>query len=120
MSKRNSNFISTNTHTHTSTSSDKINTTAFDPADYIDNDEAAAFLLADAMESGHPGVILDALGAVARARGMTDVATSAGLGRESLYKALRRDGSPKFDTVLKVVSALGLQLTVKPADAAAA
>jgi probable addiction module antidote protein len=76
------------------------------------DDEDFAVFLTDALESGHAGVVLDALGAVARAKGMAEVAEKAGLGRESLYKALRDGALPRFDTVLRVIQALGLKLTV--------
>lgn len=65
-----------------------------------------------ALEDGDPGLIAAALGDVAKARGMSEIAKSAGLGRTNLYKALSPDGRPEFATVLKVVRALGLRLTV--------
>ena len=69
----------------------------------------AAYLEA-ALEENDPALIAAALGDIARAKGMSDVAREAGLGRESLYKALSPDGNPEFSTVLKVVKALGLRL----------
>lgn len=88
----------------------------FDPANYIKTDTEIAIFLADALDSGDTGVILDALNVIARVKGMTDVAEKAGLGRESLYKALKDGASPRFETVLKVIQALGLKLTVVKAD----
>ena len=74
-----------------------------------------AAYLAAALEEGDPALVAAALGDIARAKGMTQVAREAGLGRESLYKALSPAGKPEFATVLKVVSALGLQLHAAPA-----
>ena len=92
-----------------------LKTTSFDPAKYLDTDEAIAAFLTDAFESGSDGVFQDALKTAARARGMAEVARTAGLGRESLYKALQADAQPRFATVRKVMTALGLQLAVLPA-----
>ena len=95
-----------------------LKATPFDPADHLKDDDDFVIFLADALESGHPGVVLDALGAVARAKGMADVAEKAGLGRESLYKALKDGALPRFDTVLRVIQALGLRLpAAKAAEA---
>lgn len=69
----------------------------------------AAYLEA-ALEDGDPALVAAALGDIARAKGMSEVARQAGLGRESLYKALSPDGNPEFSTVLKVVKALGMRL----------
>jgi probable addiction module antidote protein len=74
----------------------------------------AAYLEA-ALEDGDPRVVAAALGDIARAKGMTQVARDTGLGRESLYKALSPDGNPELSTLLKVVAALGLQLRAVPA-----
>jgi len=90
-------------------------TRPFDPAKYLDNDEAIAEYLTDALETGDPAFVSDALGVVARARGMSDVARTAGMSRESLYRALSADGNPKFETVLRVMHALGLQFSASPA-----
>jgi probable addiction module antidote protein len=91
-----------------------LETTAFDPAEYLDNDEAIAGYLTDALETGDSAFIADALGVVARAKGMKQIAEDAGLSRESLYRALSGRGNPEFSTVLKVVSALGLRLSATP------
>jgi len=77
-------------------------------------DDIAAYLEA-VFEDGDPELITHALGAVARSQGMTEIARRTGLGRQSLYKALSPDGRPEFGTVLKVVQALGLKLTVTAA-----
>lgn len=91
----------------------------FDIAEYLDDSEAIAEYLSDAVaiaaEKGDASVLAVALGNVARARGMGEIATAAGLGRESLYKALREGSQPRFDTVQKVIAALGLKLDVKVA-----
>ena len=92
-----------------------LKTRPFDPAKYLDNDEAIAEYLTDALETGDPAFVSDALGVVARARGMSDVARTAGMSRESLYRALSADGNPKFETVLRVMHALGLKFSVSPA-----
>ena len=70
-----------------------------------------------ALEDGEPTLVAAALGDIARAKGMTQVAREAGLGRESLYKALSPSGNPEFATILKVIAALGLQLHAAPARA---
>ena len=88
-----------------------VRTKRFDPVDYLTTDEALAEYISAALETGDPEFIADSLGIVARAKGMAKVARQAGLGRESLYKALCADGNPEFVTVLKVVEALGLRLT---------
>jgi probable addiction module antidote protein len=74
----------------------------------------AAYLKA-ALEEGDPALVVAALGDIARAKGMTQIAREASLGRESLYKALSPTGNPEFATILKVVDALGLRLHVEPA-----
>ena len=83
----------------------------FDPTKYLDDDEAVAHYISLAIEDGDPGLLAAALGDVARARGMTQVAFDAGLTREALYKALRADAHPRFDTIYKVCKALGVRLT---------
>ncbi len=88
----------------------KIQTRPWDAADYLETKEDVVLYLEAAFEDGDPGLIAAALGDVARAQGMTKVAAEAGVGRESLYKALSPDGNPEFATVLKVMRALGLRL----------
>ena len=89
-------------------------TRRWDPADHLDTDEDIVAYLEGAFEDGDPALIAAALGDVARSRGMTKVAADAGLGRESLYKALSPNGNPEFATVLKVMQALGLRLHASP------
>ncbi len=89
-------------------------TTRFDSAAYLDSPEAIGAYLEDAMETDDPKFIAHALGQVARARGMAEIAKAAGLSRESLYKALSAGGNPEFSTILKVVHALGLRISVAP------
>lgn len=84
----------------------------FDAADYLDSDETIAEFLTAALEDENPDVFLAAISAVAKARGMAAIASSAGLGRESLYKALAPGAKPRYDTVLKVLHGLGVKLTV--------
>ena len=90
-----------------------LKTKPFDPARYLDSPSAIAAYLEEAFEIGDPAFIADALGVVARAHGMTQVAKESGLGRESLYKALRPDGHPELATVVKVMRALGLRLSTE-------
>lgn len=84
----------------------------WDSAEHLKTEEDVVNYLEAVFEDGDPALIAHALGVVARARGMAKVAKAAGLGRESLYKALSRDGNPELVTVLKVVRALGLKLKV--------
>jgi probable addiction module antidote protein len=95
----------------------KTSTRPFDPAAYLNDDEALAVYMSEALETGDPAFITDAIGVIARARGMTQVAKDAGLSRESLYRALSSDGNPEFATILKVVDALGLKLTASAREA---
>ena len=92
-----------------------IETRPFDPAAYLDSPEAMLAYLDGAFADGDAGEITDALGVVARARGMSQLAEETGLTRQALYKALSGDGNPEFATVLKVVRALGLRLHAAPA-----
>jgi probable addiction module antidote protein len=98
----------------------KTVTTAWDPAEHLETEADMAAYLEAALEESDPALIAAALGDIARAKGMTQVAREAGLGRESLYKALSPDGNPEFATIMKVVSALGLQLHAAPAGAKSA
>ena len=86
----------------------------FDAADYLDDDETIAEYLSAALEDPNPDVFLTAIRDVARARGMTQLAKDAGLGRESLYKALTPGAKPRYDTMLKLLHALGIKLTATP------
>jgi probable addiction module antidote protein len=83
-----------------------------DPADYLDNDEVIAEYLSATVEDPNPDVFLAALGDVAKARGMAKIAKDAGLGRESLYKALEAGGHPRYQTVTAVLRALGVRFSV--------
>lgn len=89
-------------------------TAPFDAADYLTDEETIAAYLAAALEDPNPDVFLAAMKDVARARGMSQLARDAGLGRESLYKALGPGARPRFETVVKVARALGVHLTVEP------
>ena len=95
----------------------KTVTIPWDPADHLSTDEDMAAYLEAALEEGDPVLVAAALGDIARAKGMSQVARDAGLGRESLYKALSPSGNPEFATILKVVAALGLELHATPAPA---
>src|SRR3972149_4722212 len=95
-----------------SKSKTKTKTIPWDAADHLKTDEDIAHYLEAVLEDGDPALVAAALGDIARAKGMTQVARDAGLGRESLYKALSADGNPEFATVLKVIHALGLKLKV--------
>ena len=90
----------------------KLKTIPWDAAEHLKTDEDIASYLDAAFEDGDPALMAAALGDVARAKGMTQIATEAGLGRESLYKALSPEGNPEFATIVKVVRALGLRLKV--------
>ncbi len=87
----------------------------FDAADYLDNEEVMAEYLSAVLAENDAGLLAAALGDVAKARGMSDIAAASGLAREALYKALRPDAHPRFDTVQRVCAALGLKLEVRAA-----
>jgi len=91
-------------------------TTKWDAADYLDTPrEIARYIEACSQDDpGDGSLIRAALGDIARAKGMTQIARECGVGRESLYKALSSDGNPEFSTVISVLRTLGLRLTVKP------
>jgi len=93
-------------------------TRPFDPAAYLNSEQARAAYLSEALETGDPAFIADALGIVARAQGMSQIARETGLSRESLYRALSAEGNPEFTTVIRVVKSLGLKLTAVPQDQA--
>ena len=93
----------------------KIETRPWDPAEHLESEADMAAYLDAALEDGDVGVIVAALGDIARAKGMAQIARDAGLGRESLYKALSATGNPEFGTILKVVRLLGLRLHVDAA-----
>jgi len=93
----------------------KIKTVAFDPAEFLTTPRAMAVYMSEALATNDPAYIAHALGVVAKAKGMTAIAKETGLTRESLYKALSKEGHPEFSTVLKVMQALGLNLRAKAA-----
>ena len=94
----------------------KTTTTIWDPATHLSTSEDVAAYLEAALHDGDPQLVAAALGDVARAKGMSKVARDAGLGRESLYKSLSSSGNPELATVLRVISALGLELHVTAVD----
>ncbi len=89
-----------------------LETVPFDAAPYLADEASQLALLADALESGEAAYIASAIGTIARARGMTDVARRSGVGRAALYRALSVDGDPRLSTVMGVIKALGLKLSV--------
>lgn len=91
----------------------------FDASDYLDNEETIAEYLTAALENPDPDAFLVAVRDVAKARGIAKVAADAGLGRESLYKALKPGAHPRFDTVRRLLEALGVKLDVTPPQARA-
>ena len=93
-----------------------LKTSTWDVAEHLDSPEAIAAYLDAAIEDGDPALFTAALGDVARARGMTQIARDTGLAREALYRALSADGKPEFTTVLKVMKALGVRLSTAPAE----
>ncbi|SRR6266568_6119833 len=100
-----------------------LKTRPFDAAEYLEDDEAIAEYLEEALkvatEDSNPAFLAHALGTVARARGMSQIAKDAGLSRESLYKALGAEGNPEFGTILRVLQALGLKLSIQSQGSAA-
>ena len=100
-----------------------LKTFPYDSAEYLEDDQAIAEYLEKAMkiamEDSDPSFLAQALGTVARARGMSQIAKDAGLSRESLYKALGAEGNPEFGTILRVLQALGLKLSIQSQGSAA-
>jgi probable addiction module antidote protein len=92
-----------------------VKTIPWDAAQHLETEADMAMYLEVALEEGDPALITAALGDIARAKGMTQIARDTGLGRESLYKALSPEGNPEFATILKVVNALGIKLHAVPA-----
>jgi probable addiction module antidote protein len=91
-----------------------VKTASFDAADYLNDEQTIAEYLTAALEDPNPDVFLAAVRDVARARGMAQLAKDAGLGRESLYKALTPGAKPRYDKVLKLLHALGVKITATP------
>jgi len=92
-----------------------LKTTQWDSAEYLQTDEDIAAYLDAVLEEDDPALVTYALGVIARAKGMSQIAREAGLSRESLYKSLSAEGNPEFSTVLKVIKALGLRLHAQTA-----
>lgn len=86
----------------------------FDMADHLDSEEAIADYLSIVLEEDDPESFIQALGTVARARSMKEIAEKTSLNRESLYKALSGDTSPRYETIVKVINAMGLKLAIVP------
>jgi len=91
----------------------------YDPAAALESEEAIAIFLADALETGDTAYIAKALGVVARAKGMTQLARETGLSREQLYRSFSEQGNPTLKTMLAVMRALGVDLTARPHKPAA-
>lgn len=86
----------------------------FNAAHYLDNPQAIAAFLTDILAANDAALLASALGDMARARGMSEIATASGITREALYKALRPDAQPRFDTIRRVCEALGVRLVAQP------
>ena len=86
----------------------------YDPAQALDSPEAIAVFIADALDPGDAAYIAQAMGVVARAKGMTELAKETGLAREQLYKSFSERGNPTLKTMLVVMRALGVDLTARP------
>lgn len=93
----------------------KPKTKPFDPSAYLSDEASIAEYLTSILEERDPALLAAALGDVARARGMSEIARASGLSREALYKALRPEADPRFDTVARVCTALGVKLVAIPA-----
>lgn len=91
--------------------------TTFDPAEHLNSDQAIADFMAGAFETNDPGFIAHALGVVARAKGMTQIANQTGLSREQLYRSFSTEGNPTLRTTLAVMKALGIEVTARRAVA---
>ena len=89
-------------------------TRPYDSAEYLDSPEALADYLTEALETNDAAFIAQAIGTAARARGMTEIAREAGVSRENLYRSLNGQTKPEFETIVRVLAALGVQLTAKP------
>ncbi|GGD35092.1 transcriptional regulator [Malaciobacter pacificus] len=89
-----------------------VELTNFDIAQYLDNKEVIAEYLSQILADGDMDELLEALGNIAKAKGMSQIASETGLGRESLYKTFHKGTKPKFDTIMKVISSLGVKVQV--------
>lgn len=85
----------------------------FDPAEHLETEDDILYFLEAAMEGNDPAHIARALGVVARSKGMSEIARKAGVGRQALYNALSENGNPTLETLVAVLGALGLELTVQ-------
>ncbi|HEX4320417.1 MAG TPA: addiction module antidote protein [Acidobacteriaceae bacterium] len=92
--------------------------TTYDPAEDLASDEAVAIFMAEAFETQDASYIAHALGVVARAKGMAQIAAQTGLSREQLYRSFSENGNPTLKTTLAVMKAMGIELTAKPQTAA--
>ena len=89
----------------------------FDIAEHLDSEQAMAEYLTVVLEENDSSALAGALGSIARARGMSEIAKASGITREALYRALRPDAQPRFDTINRVCTALGVKLVVQAVDA---
>ncbi|KAB8289326.1 addiction module antitoxin [Bifidobacterium ramosum] len=94
-----------------------VNVKAWDASEYLKTEQDIIDYLDAAAETGDPALMQAAIGDVAKARGMGQIAKEAGVGRESLYKSLSKDGNPSFATILKVIHALGGRISIQAAQA---
>jgi probable addiction module antidote protein len=92
----------------------KTKVTEFDVSEYLEDEATIASYLNAVLEEDDPRLLLAAIGDIAKARGMSRIASDSGLGRESLYKALNAEAKPRFDTILKVLHALGVNVSISP------
>ncbi len=90
----------------------KVELSNFDVAEYLDSKEIMAEYLSQVLADGDTDELLEALGHIAKAKGMSQIAKDTGLGRESLYKTFRKGTKPKFDTIIKVINSLGVKLQI--------
>ena len=95
-----------------------LKTTPFDAAEYLETDEDIRLFLAAVLEAGDTSDFINAINTVARAKGMTEIATKAGVTRASLYKSLADGANPRFDTIARVTKALGLKLVIASSESA--
>ena len=99
----------------------KVKFTKFEAYRYLDNDELIAGYMEEILKDGDPKLILSALNDIAKAKGMSKIAEKSGLGRESMYKALKPDAKPRFETIMKIIQAMGFTLSIEaPASQAIA
>src|ERR1700722_19271608 len=94
----------------------KTQTTPYDSSEFLTSNEAISAYMEEALSSQDPAFITQALGTIARARGMSQIAKKSGISRESLYKALSAEGNPEFSTVIRVMQALGLRFSVTSSE----